>query len=964
MLTIREPMALQTQRPIQSIRQDMAERLQANYGLMRLPIRKEELLHITAEPPEVYFAEGDQISISTQVNNEIQQELRLDVINNLINRIMVAQTENFSYQDTVYISTILRKLGIRDEKLFMKQVFALQTEKMESHRLLEKYEENRELLQLLFEQEQQRQQEEQPAEQPAAEERRYYLHDSIFKRLETGKVYQDMRAFSRGVHHASQQIFRTEFNLGEQAALVQQFHLHELQQKITKNTLPLYYFHNNSYEFLQEMTEEVSQTLEEQISAAILLNLTDQSFALRQQQIAENNHYWYSLAGALFQTAENTWKRYEANLTEGKRVTQQMLQVLTEVSEAKHIEGDTIENIAAEYRSLYEEWQASTAVQQLFLQQNRIQEDNRQEISLGGGSYHLTQEELELTLLQQPEEGEEPQSPEAVTAEQLQRQLETFQQKNFENYRKITEIQKQQPRLKERKLDRKKAQQDALRALQQPNEVLMEYLTAEITDPVQESQRELEEKLFELFSDETKEIYRQYLQQHHSEETTFLQHIMAQPEESQIRQEVYHAMEQVQREEIQRMTERQMQEQTERLQPVFQQSIQQEIRQKLISLQEQQQITRNQLWNQPAELHWHREQVTEEILQQQMQTLREGSTIQRERILQTLETEGKRFSETRLYGLLSQETQEIYQEFQMQYPTEERNFLQYIMAQPEENIIRQDVFHAIERVQREEIQKQVEQQIQEYTTLLRPSFSENIQQEMHQKLLNLQEQQNAAVYQSWSLPAELYWQKETERETEHLEQMRLLHEETVIRQEQSRQTAEATERAAEAAKETLTHRTEAVEREEVFLEKQESTLATRQEQKLTELKQTMERELLKQQEHRAEVMEQQKTLTFRQVDLVHKAEEQILDEELLERLRTQQQRTKQEEHFEETTLQQNHITQKTIQESTHQIQTNQVENIEELIQQNVKKQLNHLSDQVYGKLEKKLQTERKRRGFS
>lgn len=811
MLTIREPMALQTQRPIQSIRQDMAERLQANYGLMRLPIRKEELLHITAEPPEVYFAEGDQISISTQVNNEIQQELRLDVINNLINRIMVAQTENFSYQDTVYISTILRKLGIRDEKLFMKQVFALQTEKMESHRLLEKYEENRELLQLLFEQEQQRQQEERPAEQPAAEERRYYLHDAIFKRLETGKVYQDMRVFSRGVHHASQQIFRTEFNLGEQAALVQQFHLHQLQQKITKNTLPLYYFHNNSYEFLQEMTEEVSQTLEEQISAAILLNLTDQSFALRQQQIAENNHYWYSLAGALFQTAENTWKRYEANLTEGKRVSQQMLQTLTEVSEAKHIEGDTIENIAAEYRSLYEEWQASTAVQQLFLQQNRIQEDNRQEISLGGGSYHLTQEELELTLLQQPEEGEEPQSPEAVTAEQLQRQLETFQQKNFENYRKITEIQKQQPRLKERRLDRKKAQQDALRALQQPGEVLMEYLTTEIIDPVQESQRELEAKLFELFSDETKEIYRQYLQQHHSEETTFLQHIMAQPEESEIRQEVYHAMEQV---------------------------------------------------------------------------------------------------------------------------------------------------------QREEIQKQVEQQIQEYTALLRPVFSENIQQEMHQKLLNLQEQQKAAVYQSWSLPAELYWQKETERETEHLEQMRLLHEETVNRQEQSRQTAEATERAAEAAKETLTHRTEAGEREEIFLEKQENILATRQEQKLTELKQTMEKELLKQQEHRAEVMEQQKTLTFRQVDLVHKAEEQILDEELLDRLRTQQQRTKQEEHFEETTLQQNHITQKTIQESTHQIQTNQVENIEELIQQNVKKQLNHLSDQVYGKLEKKLQTERKRRGFS
>ena len=39
------------------------------------------------------------------------------------------------------------------------------------------------------------------------------------------------------------------------------------------------------------------------------------------------------------------------------------------------------------------------------------------------------------------------------------------------------------------------------------------------------------------------------------------------------------------------------------------------------------------------------------------------------------------------------------------------------------------------------------------------------------------------------------------------------------------------------------------------------------------------------------------------------------------------------------------------------------ENIEEIVKQNVKKQLNQLTDQVYGKIEKKLQTERKRRGY-
>ena len=108
---------------MQGIRPDMAERMQANYGLMNLSIRKEELLHITSQPAEIYFADSENFQILTNINNQNNQEIRLDVINNLMNRILVSQTENFTYQDTVYISTILRKLGIRDEKIFMKQVF-------------------------------------------------------------------------------------------------------------------------------------------------------------------------------------------------------------------------------------------------------------------------------------------------------------------------------------------------------------------------------------------------------------------------------------------------------------------------------------------------------------------------------------------------------------------------------------------------------------------------------------------------------------------------------------------------------------------------------------------------------------------------------------------------------------------------------------------------------------------------
>lgn len=817
MLTIKKPIELKIQRPVQTIPADLAERLTANYDLMRMPIRKEELLHITSEPPEVYFAEGDLIQISN-VQNRNQQNMRLDVINNLVNRIMVAQTENFSYQDTVYISSVLRKLGIRDEKTFMKQVFALQNEHKETRQLLQKYESNTFLLQQLFAaQEEERRAEGKAKQMPAAaSENRYYLHDSIFRRLETGKIYQDMRNFSRDTRQITNQIFRAEMSIGEQASMVQNFHLHALKQKIMGTEAPLYYYHNNQYEYLQENLEEMNQTLEEQISAAILLNLTDQSYALRQEQIEENRHYWYSLAGALFQTAENTWKRYEANLTEQKHSSQQMLTLLEEVNEVKRQEGDTLQQITQEYQSLQQQFGGDTLIRQSSVQQNR-QEIDRQEINLSGGSYHLTQEELQLQYLQQ-ENAEEPEegTPESITATQLQKQLEIFNQKNFENYRKLTEIERKQPPKKERKLDRRRAQQDALRALENPTEVLQEYLTTEIHDPAQEAQRQVESQIYELFSEETKEIYRQFLQQHPSGDTTFLQHIMAQPEESELRYEV--------------------------------------------------------------------------------------------------------------------ET-------------------------------------ALQQVHQEELVRQIGQQIERHTEIVQPRITQHIHRELSQQLQSLEELQNITLYQQWTQPTEIFWrQEQIEAEAEQLPPGTQRVETILTQRERILRQAEAAspERAAEILqKETLLHPKQTLQTEEIQYTQTEHTILQQQEQQMTEIRQTIEKQIQKQQlEKLTELTTAKRELQFRQVALVHKAETHIIDEEMLETIRNRQQITRKEEHTEENLQQRENITQTIVQDTVNRMQVNQMENIEELVQKSVRKQIGSLSDQVYGKIEKKLASERKRRGYS
>ncbi len=598
MLTIREPIRLKTGRPIQGIRQDMAARIEANYGLMNLAIRKEELLHITSQPAEIYFADSENFQILTNINNHNQQEVRLEVINNLMNRILVAQTENFTYQDTVYISNVLRKLGIRNEKNFMKQVFELQNEHKETKQLLQAYEKNQEVLkQLLKAGGEQGKPEVREQQTLTEQERRYYIHDEIFKRLETGKIYQDMRQFSKTYLHESLQINPGEMKVAEQSRLSQNFLLQNIKNEVTGKNTPLQYIHNNRYEYLQEITDEMTVEMEEQISAAILLNLAEQSYMLRQNQVEENDHYWYSIAGSLFETSENTWKRYEANLLERRQYSTQMIQMLEEVNQAKHQEGNMINTLVEEYHQNIQQWNEKKEIRQNLLMQKNVLEDKSQKTNITQGSYYMTQEELELTF--PGEEGEEAKEETSLTVEQLQKQLEVYSQSNYENYRKITEIERQQRAVKDRKVNRRRAQLDALRALEDPGEVLMEYLTSETTDPVVEMQEKTGEQIYQLFSEETKMIYRQFLKQNTTENQAFLEHIMARPEEPELPE----------REMIEKEIKRQQEELT-----VVNTAVQKEVRRQQVELVHK---VEEQLIN---------EELLEEIRQQNQKTMKTEQT--------------------------------------------------------------------------------------------------------------------------------------------------------------------------------------------------------------------------------------------------------------------------------------------------------------------------------------------------
>ena len=524
MLTIKGPIQLKSSRPMNTVHHDMEEKIKGNYAFMSENVRREELLHITTSSPELYFEQGGTTNILNEITSQSRQEFRLDVINNLMNRILLSNTENFTYQDNVYVSNVLRKIGITDVNHFLKQVHKLQEEKQENHKLIQLYEENKELLTQLFLEEQQKDKVETVTENKEIEKNHYYLHDTIFNRLGTGKIYEEVRKFFQSYSRSETQVSQLEMNIGEQTSIAQSFTLNNLKNQILKQHTPVYYYHSNSYEMASPDEEMTLEEEKAKLSSAVLLNLTNQIYALKQQSIEKNQHNWYSIAGALFETAENTWKRYEEYHQNGDSYSQTIHDNIEQLSVSKKKEIQVLTGIQKQYQTISKQYKVmgnpyTSTQEQYHFHDNKVEAMTRQ-----SNVYQTTNPQLELEYLIAQQEETENQPLDAVTVEKIKEQLRVVDEKNLENIRKIQEIQKQQPRIIDVKVDKQKAKLDALRALENPEEVLKEYLTTERVSKPEIKKQQIDNQIYQMFSDETKAIFEQLEQNNRVENHIVLEH--------------------------------------------------------------------------------------------------------------------------------------------------------------------------------------------------------------------------------------------------------------------------------------------------------------------------------------------------------------------------------------------------------------------------------------------------------
>lgn len=507
MLTIHTPIELTVNPSILKIKDNFTQRLTGNYQVIGSGLEMEDMVHFVSQPPEIYLAEGGMTALIENKSIQENQNLKLDVINNVLNRILVSDTYQMTYQDQVFIESVLKKMGVTNVQEFIRQVQNMRQESKNVNYLTDLYwTESQAFSKLLeYRQMQAKQKKEDGAQEVSGKESEpdLWLHQNIMNRLQTGAIYQEIRNYLSMSSHSHETISRAEMQISEQTVTAQNILLNKLRNYTMMEEQPLVYHHINTYEMGDELVdyEDNRQTMSQMVQA-VLLNALHQMYALRIEEITKQENVWYRLAGAVYQAAENTFQRFDTY----------------------HNQFFLTEKDADVYSKNLQQYQKNEiqAIQQLF----RENTYNTTVNVTGGGAA-----EERLLYLQDGEEAQEQQEIpvrneitkisenvqktevhgqqiQALTRQEvlLKNQLEQINLNNIQNSQLLNQMNLYGTENTEpRRINREKAREDALKVLSKPQEVLLNYLE---NQTVVEQREELErERLVQIFGKETIRIF-------------------------------------------------------------------------------------------------------------------------------------------------------------------------------------------------------------------------------------------------------------------------------------------------------------------------------------------------------------------------------------------------------------------------------------------------------------------------
>ena len=399
MLTIKAPIELKSRGDFITCDDSFPDRITANYGLIGNEIGSEELLHMAATPPEIYIASGDLMTVAGNTMINSRNEEKLSIVNNVLNRILISDRVELTYQDRAYITDVLHKLGIKDDRRFMEQIRQEMNDYRSKQRLIElslsegtgrETERMREELLTLRE----RITAENERSDPGRRE--LYLSEKITERLGTGDIYEIVSNFNRSIY--DNRIEPGQVQVAEQAGVAQILRTEELVRELPGESGLIYredaqapgtepepslreqvsnYYHYNTqnhYERDMAVSTIEGKNVTNEVSAAVFLDIVKNLYRSDTFRQHRRNTADINLTNALIQSSSNTLIRLN------RMTVEDMFQSLTERGyfEAPEVSLSYLEESPVTETELTEIADSQTTLEQQLL---AINENNRQNLS-------------------------------------------------------------------------------------------------------------------------------------------------------------------------------------------------------------------------------------------------------------------------------------------------------------------------------------------------------------------------------------------------------------------------------------------------------------------------------------------------------------------------------------------------------------------------------------------------------
>ncbi|WP_024865146.1 hypothetical protein [Butyrivibrio sp. FCS014] len=326
MLTISAPIEVKAKSTYIRDPEAFYHRIKGNYSLMETHIGEEDLLHIAATPPEIYIQEGEGItSIFSQSRRNETNINKVNILNNVLNRIVTSADVNLTYQDRVFITDALYKLGVRDDRRFMKAFYRIADETRNTNTLINLYLERGGELRELIEEIQTRNLRTASSERLEKEtSRTENLSEAVYDRLRTREIRDIVSNFEQTGEVNETQIDQhyDETNLTQaEMSVRQETDISQEVENIVENLVDNSVSRESTSQTTVNETVNNQQNRTEINGGSVTENISQSQTSLSSQQSVTNeeSNFLYNTimrrlqTGAIYQIVSNFNRTVESN---------------------------------------------------------------------------------------------------------------------------------------------------------------------------------------------------------------------------------------------------------------------------------------------------------------------------------------------------------------------------------------------------------------------------------------------------------------------------------------------------------------------------------------------------------------------------------------------------------------------------------------------------------------------------